>query len=225
MKQIQTLITILFITLTLIANAQKKYVKGSGKMITKKYTIEAFDKLNVGNFNGKVHIEIGKPFSIQVIVDDNLDSLINIEKQNGNQLCINMKMSKNYNWIENATIEVKITMPEIATLSNSSNSTINLVNVRGKHLTIANSGNGNIILQGSTIDKLDIENSGNGDVNSNQIMAAQINIVKRGNGNIKIKTNNNFNVSFAGNGNIINYGSGKAIIENQSGNGDIIYKN
>jgi hypothetical protein len=40
-----------------------------------------------------------------------------------------------------------------------------------------------------------------------------------------LKTNDNFEASLSGNGDIVNYGTGKAIILKQSGNGQVIYRN
>jgi hypothetical protein len=46
-----------------------------------------------------------------------------------------------------------------------------------------------------------------------------------GNGDVTIKTDTYFNVEMAGNGDIVTYGKGKAIIKMQSGTGKVVMRN
>jgi hypothetical protein len=235
MKQIKNKFTTLSIATALIvlvcitsihAYAQNnKLLDGSGIITTKNYTIEAFDKVQVQHLNGKVHIELGKPFSITVKADDNLDSLISIEKNKEDILAISMKTPKKYGWIRYTNIEITICMPEISKLYNNSNSNVNINNFTGRYIGIVNSNNGNVILKGSTVDLLDIDNTNNGDVQTKTIVAKEVNVNNSGNGSVTLKTNNTFKTKLTGNGNIVNYSTGKAEIIEKSGNGDILYNN
>ena len=120
---------------------------------------------------------------------------------------------------------IKISMPEISKLSNNSNANISINNFTGRYFGVENNGNGNVEIEGNVVDLLDIENNGNGDCNAKQIEAKEVNITKVGNGDVIIKTNANFKTKLAGNGDIINYGNGKAILLKQSGNGKVVYRN
>lgn len=183
-----------------------------------------FDKVVLNNINGSVVIETGKEHKIEVDGVPEDDSIINIEETRENRLIISMKKGLGWEYTKNLNLKIKITMPGISKLYNNGNGNVTITNLVTRYLGVENDGNGDITLNGTIIDLLEIENSGNGDVKAKQIEAKKVNATKLGNGNIEIKTNANFDTKLSGNGNIINYGNGKAIIIKQSGNGQVIYK-
>lgn len=207
-------ITYIFIALmvTVFAKAQNK-------------TLINFDKVELNNINGLVEIELGKPYNVQIEGLPANDSLITINVLDENRLVIALKKNLAWDKMQQLNLKIKIAMPEISKLYNNSNANIGLDNFIGRYLSIKNSGNGNVVLKGTTVDILDIENNGNGDTNAKKIEAKKVTIIKSGNGNIEINTNEPFTAKLAGNGDIVNFGKGKAIVVSQSGNGDIIYRN
>ncbi|MFY8127635.1 MAG: GIN domain-containing protein [Chitinophagaceae bacterium] len=184
-----------------------------------------FDKVVLNNINGSVVIETGKEHKIEVDGVPEDDSIINIEETRENRLIISMKKGLGWEYTKNLNLKIKITMPGISKLYNNGNGNVTITNLVTRYLGVENDGNGDITLNGTIIDLLEIENSGNGDVKAKQIEAKKVNATKQGNGNIEIKTNANFDTKLSGNGNIINYGNGKAMILKQTGNGQVIYKN
>ena len=116
-------------------------------------------------------------------------------------------------------------MPEISKLCNSSNADVSVINFVGKYLGIENNGNGNVSLIGSFVDIIEIKNNGNGNLETKNINSKKMDIFKTGNGDVSIKTDADFNVEMNGNGDIVNYGKGKAIIKKQSGSGKIVCRN
>ena len=63
--------------------AQKGPLNGSGKIISKTFDNKDFDKIELKDFDGKVEIEVGKPFSISIDIDDNLEKLLSVKENNG----------------------------------------------------------------------------------------------------------------------------------------------
>jgi hypothetical protein len=213
-------ILLAFSLLTIAAAAQ---TRGSGNVITKKYDFAAFDKVNVAGFNGSVQIKLGTTFSITVEADDNLINWIVVEKKE-DVLKISQQAPPD-SWIMGGTFKVTITMPEISKLANSSNGDVSVDGFTGRYLGIDNNGNGDITLKGTKVDLLEVTANGNGDVNTKEISSGEVTIKKNGNGNINIRTEGRFKVEMNGNGDIVNYGKGRADIIQQSGNGDIVYRN
>lgn len=208
---------ILFTTTLLIflnARAQKVY-----------NNFKDFDKVELNNINGAVIIETGKAYSIEIDGLPKDDSLVRIEQAEEFHLIISMKKGLGWEYVKNINLTIRISMPGISKLYNNGNSNVTISNLVTRYLGVENDGNGDVSLKGSIIDLLDIENTGNGDVNAKLVESKKVNVTKQGNGNIQIRTNDNFIARLSGNGDIINYGIGKAIIAKQSGNGQIVYRN
>jgi hypothetical protein len=92
----------------MFANAQ---LKGSGEIITKTYGFKNFDKVNFENLDGVLEVEIGKPFSINVTIDENLENIFSIN-ENGSEHELTVAFKDNWNnnkYIENTNFKIKIT--------------------------------------------------------------------------------------------------------------------
>lgn len=215
------LITIAMALITFLASAQ---LKGSGKTVTKNYGFKNFDKVYFEDLDGKLEIEIGKDFSINVTIDDNLENLFSIsENASEHELNVSFKNNKN-NWkyIEDTNFKIKITMPEASVIKNIGNSDLTIKNVVGRYFRIENSGNGNTKISGTT-DSLDVVKSGNGDISCDKLQAKIANIKNTGNGDVIVNVTEQLTANLNGNGNIKNIG--KAKFDNNSkkiGNGDLI---
>lgn len=216
------LIIAIVLTLTSIfANAQ---LKGSGKISTKSYDYINFDKVSFDNLDGKIEVEIGKPWSISVTIDDNLENLLTFtENQSENELKIQFKGNKNNQiYIENTNFKIKITMPEASVIKNTGNSDLVVNNVFGSYFRLENTGNGDSKISGK-IEVLDINKTGNGDVNSEKLIAKKATLKSTGNGDLIVNVTEELSAKLTGNGDIIN--KGKAIFDansKKSGNGDLL---
>jgi hypothetical protein len=189
------------------------------------YNLKNFDKLEFNNINGSVDIELAKDFNIEIVGLPKNSDLITVKLLPENKLSITLKKGLSWDAMKDIRLIIKISMPEISKLSNNSNANISINNFIGRYFGVENNGNGNVEIEGNVVDLLDIENNGNGDCNAKQIEAKEVNITKVGNGDVIIKTNANFKTKLAGNGDVINYGNGKAIMLKQSGNGKVVYRN
>lgn len=204
--------------------AQDKALRGSGISTERTVALDGFDKIEVQGLHGKLLIETGKSFSIAVKADNNLDSLIRFEKLNENRLRIALVVPRPYTWLMESHITIRISLPEISVLTNQSNADVQIGGLTGRYLRINNQGNGDVRLHGTVMDQLDLLNNGNGDVVTDELPSKKVTLEKSGNGNVTIRTNENFRVRMAGNGDVLNKGSGRAIVELMSGNGRVVYR-
>jgi predicted transport protein len=195
--------------------------QAQNKSVTKTFEVTDFDKIALNNVNGEVKIEVGKPFSVSITMDSQDFENLQVEKGAEYKLTIALTKKKG-NWYEGDDAKITITMPEISKLYNNSNANVSIANIKGRYLGIENNSNGDVVVKGQIVDLLDIENIGNGDVKTKNLEAKEVNVGKYGNGNVEIKTNQTFKAKLAGNGDIVNFGSGMASIAKQSGNGKAI---
>jgi Putative auto-transporter adhesin, head GIN domain len=215
---------IIAIVLTLTSTFANAQLKGSGKTITKTYNYKNFDKVYFENLDGKIEVEIGKPWSISVTIDDNLEPLLTFtENKSENELKIQFKGNKNNQmYIENTNFKIKITMPEASVIKNTGNSDLVVKNVFGRYFRLENTGNGDSKIFG-TIDSLDINKTGNGDVNSENLLAKKATLNSTGNGDLIANVSEELSAKLTGNGDIINKGKAKFDAKSKkSGNGDLI---
>jgi hypothetical protein len=209
--------------ITSFANAQ---LKGSGKIVTKTFDYKNFDKVYFEDLDGKIEVEIGKPWSVLITIDDNLESLLHLsENVSENELKIQFKGNKdNQMYVKNTNLKIKITMPEASVIKNSGNSNLSVQNISGRYFKLENTGNGDSNVSG-TIDILDIIKIGNGNVDASNLNVKKAELKSTGNGDLTVNVSETLSARLTGNGDIIN--KGKANFDSgskKSGNGDLILK-
>lgn len=218
-----TLIILSIIVLVIVAEAQKGPLRGSGRVVSKSFDFKDFDKVSFEDFDGKIEVEIGKPFSIHVTIDDNLEPLLRVEKDDTeNQLKLWLENNKNGRlYLEDTNIKIKVSLPESSVIIHRGNSDIKIGGIVGRYFRLEHTGNGNVSLEGQ-IDELDIKKSGNGSINAKKLMAKVAKVKSYGNGNVAINSILSLYASGTGNGNILQFGQGR--IEPMSGivgNGEV----
>jgi len=201
---------------SIFAHAQRGPLRGSGKIIVQSFDFEGFDKINFEDLDGTIEVEVGKIYAIKIGIDDNLQSLLSVKKESREGM-LNVSLEGNTNnkmYIEDTHIHVKITLPEASVIAHRGNSRLQIRGIAGRYFRLENSGNGNATLQGS-IDMLDIKKDGNGEVNAQSLVAKTAKISSYGNGNVKVNAQISLTVHGTGNGNVVQFGSGK--VEPMSG--------
>lgn len=220
---IKLIIAIVLTITSFVANAQ---LKGSGKTVTKSYDLKDFNKIILNDFDGKIDVEIGKSYSISVIIDDNLVQLLNVSENKSNQE-IMLSSKGNYNnklYIEDTKIRIKITLPNLISIAHRGNSGLNLINCKGENLKIDNSSNGSISVFGE-VTNLEIKNSGNGNIAAEKFIAKNAKINCNGNGNVKVNVSDSIIAKASGNCSVFNFGKAKFDSQSsKSGNARLINK-
>ena len=216
----------ILITALLIIGSIHSYsqLNGSGNVIHKTYDYNGFDKVYFNDLHGEITIEIGKPFSISISIDDNLEDLLNLlENKTEHELIISLKGNeRNKMYIENTNIKIKITMPQASVIKNNGNSSLSISNIVGRYFRLENNGNGGTKMTG-TIDKLDIIKRGNGSIVANKLLSKTSEITGAGNGGILINVEGDVTVQLSGNGDVKNIGGGRFIVKGKiNGNGKLI---
>jgi Putative auto-transporter adhesin, head GIN domain len=190
---------------------------------SKTYDFKNFDKVQIENINGEVEIELGKSFSIIVSGNNNAQEQVQISKTE-DKLLVKVDNQFVSDWKNRKIVKIKIQMPEISKLYNFSNADVSVQKFTGRYVGIENKGNGNVVIAGSIVDLMELKNNGNGNIETKSIVSKKVTISKSGNGDVNIQTDSNFSVEMSGNGDIVNYGEGKAIVNEQSGNGKVVYR-
>lgn len=200
MKNSILILAILFTSITTLAQ-----LRGSGKTVTKTYDYQNFNKVNFVDLDGKLEIEVGKSFSISITIDDNLVNLLTlVENADDKLLTIALKGNRNNKmYIEDTKINVKITMPFLAEVSNNGNSGLIVTNINSKNFKTENPANGSTTLSG-IVDKLEVICKGNGNLNATKLIAKTAKVICRGNGNAYVNVATIIEAKQSGNGNIEN---------------------
>lgn len=200
MKNSILILTILFINISAFAQ-----LRGSGKTVTKTYDYNNFNKVNFDDLDGKLEIEVGKPFTITITIDDNLVNLLTlVENSDDKLLTIALKGNRNNNmYIEDTKINVKITIPYLIEVSNNGNSGLVVTNINSKNFKSTNPVNGSTNLSG-IVDNLEVKCSGNGNLNAKDLKTNNAKVTCRENGNAYLNANNITESKRSGNGNIQN---------------------
>jgi hypothetical protein len=221
MKKILFLSLLLIVSLQVV-KAQKGPLNGSGKIVSKTFDEKKYDKVELQDLSGKATIEVGKPFQIQIDIDDNLEKLLSVKVNNG-KLKIEFKGNENNKmYIENTNISVRISLPEISFLEHRGNNQLVVNGIIGRYFRLEKTGNGDVQMTGN-IDTLEIKKSGNGNVNATNIIAKGASVNSSGNGDVIVNATAIFDANGSGTGDIKNIGAALANTESsKSGNGDII---
>ena len=205
MKNLITTIAILATTFTTFGQ-----LKGSGTVVTKNFNFQNFNKVTFNDFDGKLEIEVGKTFSISVIIDDNLVNLLTVnENAVEKKLTLDLKGNrKNKMYIEDTKISVKITMPELQEICNNGNANLLITNINSKNLKSMNPENGSTTLEGIA-DYLEVINSGNGTLNAKNLSVNEALIQASGNGNAYVNVAKKISAKTSGNCTVANIGNAK----------------
>ena len=225
MKKVIMLIVVLMISNNIISFAQGGWssLKGSGKTVMLAPEVIDFDKIET-QINAKIVIEIGKPKSLAIEIDDNLSNLLTIEQDDAeHKLTFKLdktKLGKN-TWIQNANIVIKVSMPEMSVFTQRANGEAEILGLNGRYFRAENYGNGDILLRGAKVDVFDLESRGNGGVNATDLEATNAKISLQGNGQVRFNATKTYEAELSGNGDIQNVGEGEATKINRVGNGRI----
>jgi len=221
MKKLIIFSTTLLITIQM-AFCQMGALKGSGKIVTKTFAYQDFDRLQLNDLDGKIEVEVGTHYSIRISIDDNLEPLLVVTQSHKTLTIALNKNENNRRYVENANIKISISVPALNGVVHNGNSDAIITGLKNNNFSAKSTGNGNLILTG-TADNIEIEKAGNGNVDAAKLIVKNAKIVSVGNGDVKVNANDIFTADGTGNGDIINKGKAKPSANSkQKGNGEII---
>jgi hypothetical protein len=204
------LLMLVFNIFSNMSSAQKGPLRGTGKLISRTFDFKDFDKVSFEDFDGKIEVEIGKPFSIKVEIDENLEPRLEVKKGN-NEGLLTIRLIGNYNgklYLEDTRIKITVCLPVVSLIQHGGNTNMHISGVLGRYFRLENDGNGNVLLQGS-IDELDIKKSGNGNVNAQKLIAKTAKVKSYGNGNVSVNSQISLVAHGTGNNSVLQFGQGK----------------
>lgn len=202
---------------------QEVLITGSGNVVTREFALSGFDKVDVSNaFTAE--ISQGDTFSVVIRIDDNLVQYLEVVKQ-GSMLKIGLKPFRRYA-IRNATLEAKVTLPQLTglDLSGASHGTITGfkstkaldMDLSGaSHLTgdmeagdarFDISGASHVTLSGSAQD-VTIDASGASHVNLADFTVADADVGVSGASNVTVNANGKLDVNASGASHVYYLGS------------------
>lgn len=118
-------------------------ITGSGNVVTQEELLTGFNRVDISH-SFKVDISQGESFSVVIRIDDNLVEHLNVIKQ-GDTLKIGLDPTRDFN-IRNATMQAKITMPELTGLDLSGSSDANITGFNAtENLTVDLSGSSSLV--------------------------------------------------------------------------------
>jgi hypothetical protein len=210
--------------ITLLSCAQRGPLRGSGVVVNKTYDFKNYNKIEIADMDGSAEIEVGKPFSIMIAIDDNLENLLEVIESNM-ELKISLTGNRNNKkYIENTKIKIKITVPSLTSYFQDGNNGAEITGIASYDFETKVKGNGSVTLAGK-VNNLNLLCTGNGTINAKNLNSKNANAISRGNGNVYVNATNGFTGNTQGNGNIINIGSAKPSNALKEGNGDVITEN
>lgn len=142
------------------SNKDKKKIKGSGKVITKDYPVQAFDQLQASGIYSLVLTQ-GNKDEVKIEADDNLQEIFEVSNE-GSKL--NIKMKRDVNFDSDTKMKVYVTFKKIKAFDlKMVGSTSNEGQLNFDDLSINNKCVGDITLK-LTANTINLENKGVGDV-------------------------------------------------------------
>jgi hypothetical protein len=219
-KFFATIITALFVTFTAQAQGGMTVLRGSGKLVSLTPEVGNFNKISV-EMEATTVIEVGKPSSIALEIDDNLVKLLDVKTSAfDNTLTIKFKSIKR-GWVESSSPIIRISVPTLTDFKQTWNGKTTINGVNGSAFRAENGGNGTLILRGPKVENLNLISNGNGTIDAENLTATTANINANGNNNTHFNATNSYSASLNGNGEIVNKGMGKATTATINGNGSI----
>ena len=119
-------------------------LKGSGKIVTKTFAFQDFDKLQLNDLDGSVEVEVGKPHSIKISIDDNLEPLLTVSETNKTLTVALNKNENNRRYVENSNIKITISVPALNGVVHNGNSDAFITGLKNSNFSAKSTGNGNL---------------------------------------------------------------------------------
>jgi Putative auto-transporter adhesin, head GIN domain len=190
-------------------------VMGSGTPATESREVAPFTSVDLAGSN-HVSIGIGAERSVSVRADDNLIDLVTTRVRDG-QLVIDNRRS----FQTKSPMSVRVTLPELVTVTMSGSGTVAVDGVRAQTLTVRLPGSGTIRVSGAA-DRLTAILDGSGELQLSTLVAARVTAGITGSGTIQLYASESVDASVSGSGTIAYRGNPQHVSKDVTGSGAII---
>ena len=186
-------------------NAACNVVHGSGKIITEKRVLSGFTAIDAG---GAIELEVSQSdsYSVEVEADDNIMPKILTTVENGT-LRISMQ-DKDFDFDKNATVHVKVSMPQISGIELSGASHGIAKNIKTDKLSLEVSGASKFMISG-TASELNSEVSGASKLEAKELLADNASVECSGASKAHVHANTSLKIDVAGASKVTYSGSPK----------------
>ena len=203
-------------------HSDKPKIEGSGNVVTKDFTVQSFDELNI---SGVFHVLLtqGGKEEVKIEADDNLQALFEV-KNEGSRLNINMKKDVNFSSKKKLKVYVTFkklksmdlkTVGDVSSDQNMSFDDLKLHNksvgnvdlkLTAQNLSVDNKSVGNINLNGKA-DNVTIKNKSVGQINAASFVVQTMDIDNDGVGNAEVNAAKELKVKDSMMGKVTNKGA------------------
>lgn len=208
-------------------------VSGSGKLITEKRDVAEFTQIEFA-MPITLAVRKGDSSSIELMIDDNLISLVTTSVTNGV-----LHISSEKNLSPSDQCRVTITAPVVTRLSVAGAAEVSVEELSGSDSQLSIAGSGDIAAVASsdkmrceiagsgainvtgTCPSIDISIAGSGEITTNAIPADSVSIEIAGSGTVLTHANKTLDVSIAGSGDVT-YSGEPLVKQSVAGSGSVV---
>jgi hypothetical protein len=190
-------------------------VDGSGTMTDETRALADFSRIDLRTI-GQITVTFGEPAGVQLHAEDNLIPLVETNVRDG---WLVIESPPNTALSPTRTIEINVTMPELAEIKLSGTGLIQVDDMTAGSLTTNISGSGNVILSG-TVDRQTVDVPGTGTYNASELASREAVVTLSGAGNVLLDVSETLNASVSGMGNVL-YSGDPSVTQNITGSGTV----
>jgi len=201
--------------------AQTPVVRGAATLTEKTYPASNFHRIDLEDINGRVVVESGKSYQVLFEVNDNLIDYFQAVEYGGVLTVSKVAPGGRMPYLEGLRLTIHIRLPRLDSVRLHGNAQLQVLGIDGDAFVLQASGNCAVQLEGR-VASLVVDHKGNGDVDARDVKAQHARIVTAGNGDVFISSSDSFEASLSGNGNVRNYGKGRAKVVAREGNGKVL---
>lgn len=212
--------TILFLAALVVAAmsgcaAVNTSVTGSGMTIEETREVTDFSRIELRTI-GQVIITTGDAAAVHIRAEDNLVPLVETNVRGG---WLVIESPPNTTLSPTRTIEITVTMPELAEIKLSGAGLIQADSVTAASLTTSIGGSGNVILSGS-VDRQTVDVSGAGTYDAYELASREATVNLSGTGNVLLYVSATLKATVSGIGNVL-YRGDPSVAQNVTGTGSV----
>lgn len=190
-------------------------VVGNGKRVTRAVAVTSvFHGIDLSGVF-KAEVKCGAPASVEVLMDENLQSLLTATVRDG---ILSLRFTKPVQTKENP--ELKITLPSLDVLQLSGGDTVSVAGVKGKSFLLTHEGTGEVALAGQ-VEDFTCTVSGIGEVNAGKLSCRSAEIKLSGVGGVTCRPDSKLKAVLSGIGGIRCLTHPASVEKQSTGLGDV----